>query len=77
MSLERVDRDLPKEAVARIRSSGAPLLGVVTNTMGRRSSRDYGYGQYGYGKYGYSYDINTAYANYVTQELDSEGGAIC
>ena len=28
VSLDRVDRSLPKEAVARIRSSGAPLLGV-------------------------------------------------
>ena len=35
VSLNRVDRDLPKEAVARITSSGAPLLGVVTNAIKR------------------------------------------
>ena len=33
ISLNRVDRNLPKEAVARITSSGAPLLGVVTNAI--------------------------------------------
>ena len=33
VSLDRVDRSLPKEAVARIVSSGAPLLGVVTNAI--------------------------------------------
>ena len=33
VSLDRVDRSLPKEAVARIRSSGAPLLGLISNAM--------------------------------------------
>ena len=56
VSLDRVDRGLPKEAVARIRSSGAALLGIVTNAIKeqQRSGSRYGYG-YGYGKYGYGY----------------------
>ena len=55
VSLDRVDRSLPKEAVARIRSSGAPLLGVVTNSIKseQKGFQAYGYGQYGYGSYGY------------------------
>ena len=55
VSLDRVDRGLPKEAVARIRSSGAPLLGVVTNAIKpeRKGVRAFRYGKYGYGGYGY------------------------
>jgi Mrp family chromosome partitioning ATPase len=65
VSLDRVDRGLPKEAVARIRSSGAALLGIVTNAVkeqrsGRGSAYGYGYG-YGYGNYGYSYGGYGAY----------------
>jgi capsular exopolysaccharide synthesis family protein len=63
VSLDRVDRGLPKEAVARIRSSGAALLGIVTNAVKeQRSGRGsaYGYG-YGYGNYGYSYGGYGAY----------------
>ncbi len=33
VSLDRVDRSLPRESVNRIRSSGAPLLGIVTNAI--------------------------------------------
>lgn len=83
VSLDRVDRGLPKEAVARIRSSGAPLLGVVTNAIKqeRQGSQAYGYGQYGYGKYGYgyggygyaAYDTSSAYAYYATEADDNEG----
>jgi polysaccharide biosynthesis transport protein len=60
VSLGRVDRGLPKGAIARIRSAGAQLLGVVTNAVkeegGSASSYAYGgyaYGGYGYGGYGY------------------------
>ncbi|AII46097.1 hypothetical protein KR49_06480 [Synechococcus sp. KORDI-49] len=54
VSLDRVDRSLPKESVSRIRSSGAPLLGIVTNALKpEKQSAAYGYGKYGYGKYGY------------------------
>lgn len=66
VSLSRVDRDLPKEAMRRIRQTGAPVLGVITNsshTGTTESGNDvydfsyryrygYGYGGYGYGGYG-------------------------
>ena len=84
VSLNRVDRGLPKEAVARIVSSGAPLLGVVTNAIkpeqqaGAYGYGKYGYGKYGYGKYGYGYGYGyaaynsaEAYAHYVDGD-DSE-----
>ena len=74
VSLDRVDRSLPKEAVARILSSGAPLLGVVTNSIKpeRKGAQAYGYGQYdqyGYGGYGYAaYDTTAAYAHYANDD---------
>jgi capsular exopolysaccharide synthesis family protein len=69
VSLDRVDRALPKEAIARIRSSGAALLGLVTNAVKEEKSSSsaygYGYGRYGYGGYGYgAYDPRTTYAYY-------------
>ena len=84
VSLNRVDRSLPKEAVNRIRSSGAPLLGIVTNAIKQKhqGSSAYGYGQNGYGKYGYgygyggygyaAYDTTSAYAHYAHVE-DEDG----
>jgi len=83
VSLDRVDRGLPREAIARIRSSGAALLGIVTNAVKEEKSSGggsygYGYGKYGYGygKYGYgyggygyaSYVPSTAYAYYAQSE---------
>ena len=71
VSLDRVDRSLPKEAIARIRSSGVPLLGVVTNAIKseRKGTHSYGYGKYGYGKYGYAaYDATAAYAHYANDD---------
>jgi Mrp family chromosome partitioning ATPase len=72
VSLDRVDRSLPKEAVARIRSSGAPLLGLVTNAVKeqRQGSSAYGYGN-GYGNYGYN--PGTTYAYYA--EGDAQGAS--
>ncbi|MEB3261537.1 MAG: polysaccharide biosynthesis tyrosine autokinase, partial [Cyanobacteriota bacterium] len=71
VSLDRVDRGLPKEAISRIRSSGAALLGIVTNAVKEEHTRaggSYGYGYgYGYGKYGYGYGrygYNYGYAAY-------------
>lgn len=88
VSLDRVDRGLPREAVNRIRSSGAPLLGIVTNAIKpeRQGASAYGYGQYGYGKYGYgyggygyaAYDPAAAGAHYAEAEPDggdAAGGA--
>jgi capsular exopolysaccharide synthesis family protein len=77
VSLNRVDRSLPKEAVSRIYSSGAPLLGIVSNGIkASKQSNVYGYGRYGYGKYGYgkygygnygygAYDPSATYAHYA------------
>ena len=83
VSLDRVDRSLPKEAVARILSSGAPLLGVVTNSIKpeRKGAQAYGYGQYdqygyGYGGYGYAaYDTTAAYAHYANDDETQTAGA--
>ena len=78
VSLNQVDRALPKESVARIRSSGAPLLGVVTNAIKEsiRSNQKYGYGQYGYGYnkygYGYAYGGYETYSAYAIHSQDSE-----
>lgn len=80
VSLDQVDRGLPREALNRIRSSGAALLGIVTNAVREERAGDqdryygygrYNYGRYGYGRYGYagyshsSYDPSVAYAHYA------------
>ena len=74
VSLSRVDRSLPRESIERIRTAGAPLLGILTNAIKEEKQRDgsYGYG-YGYGRYGKSYgygshDYRTAYAYYGTDD---------
>lgn len=81
VSLNRVDRSLPKEAVARILNSRAPLVGVVTNeTSKQQGLHEYDYErQYRYGKYGdilsnggsYSYLINS-YAYYSDLAEDDQ-----
>ena len=50
VSLDRVDRNLPKEALARIGSTGAPLLGLITNAIKEeeRSPNETLYQRYGY-----------------------------
>ena len=71
VSLNRVDRSLPTDAAARIKESGAPLVGVVTNAIleNTQSSKAYGYGNYGYGYgqrgYGYgAYNTANVYSYY-------------
>ena len=66
VSLDRVDRSLPKESIARIRSSGAPLLGIVTNALKpEKQSAAYGYGKYSYGRYGHGkYGYGYGYGGY-------------
>jgi capsular exopolysaccharide synthesis family protein len=73
VSLDHVDRGLPMESIKRLRSSGAPLLGLVTNSIHKEktSNSSYGYGYshgrygYGYGDYGYgAYDPRTTYSYY-------------
>ena len=50
VSLDGVDRNLPNEALARISSTGAPLLGLVTNAMKEeeRTPNETLYQRYGY-----------------------------
>jgi len=72
VSLNRVDRSLPAEAVDRIRDAGVPLLGAVTNTRRPKGEKKDAYG-YGHG-YGYTepyslsgyggFDAGTAYTYY-------------
>ena len=60
VSLNLVDRSLPKDAASRISLSGAPLLGIVTNAIRfdtQSSSNGYGYPNYGYTNYSNSYYI--------------------
>ena len=66
VSLNRVDRGLPQEAVNRIVSSGVPLLGLITNAVStEEQSNQFGYGKYGYGKYGYGrYGYGYGYGGY-------------
>jgi len=71
ISLGQVPRDLPKQAIRRIREAGAPMLGVITNSRQVRRGRDvataYSYSAYGYG-YGYGYD----YAGYAGSNNGTE-----
>ncbi len=81
VSLGPVDRNLPKESIARIRSSGAQVLGVVTNAINEdiEQSFAYGYGnnsrygnaRYHYG-YGYgTYDSRSSYSYYASSDDES------
>ncbi|CAK6697207.1 polysaccharide biosynthesis tyrosine autokinase [Synechococcus sp. CBW1107] len=72
VSLEKVDRDLPREAIARIHSAGVPLLGLVTNAVKRHNHMGtrYGYRDYGYG----GYDTLTAAAYYGAAAAAPDGG---
>ncbi|MCT0205217.1 polysaccharide biosynthesis tyrosine autokinase [Synechococcus sp. CS-602] len=69
VGLNKVDRQLPAQAVERIKSAGAPLLGVVTNSRIATGDRTniYGYSGYGYGSYSegaQGLDPSTAYNYY-------------
>lgn len=77
VSLNKVDRQLPQQAIDRIRSAGAPLLGVVTNARSATGDKSgiYGYSKYGYGSYtdgASALDPSTAY-NYYNSEGEVEG----
>ena len=77
VSLRRVDRRLPSEAISRIRSSGAEVLGVVTNSLKEAGeynpSSSYGFGsKHGYGAYAPS--IAYSYYNQDSIGTDSEYG---
>jgi capsular exopolysaccharide synthesis family protein len=87
VGLNKVDRQLPAQAVERIRSAGAPLLGIVTNSRVATGDRTnvYGYSKYGYGSYtdgASALDPSTAYNYYTTggnnddQAKALKGGAL-
>ncbi len=65
VSLGKVDRRLPAEALQRIQAAGAPLLGVVTNARLAREGLERPYGGYasGSGRYGggYGYGADDPY----------------
>jgi capsular exopolysaccharide synthesis family protein len=66
VSLDRVDRNLPKQAISRIDDSGNNLLGIIVNATKESSTKGYGYG-YGYG-YG-AYDTRHAYGYYKSDDI--------
>lgn len=79
VSLDQVDRRLPSEAISRIRSSGAEVLGVVTNSLKDAGeynpSSSYGFGsKYGYGYGAYAPSITYSYYNQDSIETGSESG---
>ncbi|MGB7565614.1 MAG: chain-length determining protein [Prochlorococcaceae cyanobacterium] len=80
VTLNRVDRSLPAEAVERIRDAGVPLLGLVTNARRPKGEKagayayGYGYGYHdvrSYGGYG-GFDAGTAYSYYEKSTPDEE-----
>ena len=74
VSLDQVDRGLPKEAINRVLSSGANLLGVVTNALIERNEHNpaSGYGNSYKSGYG-AYNTRISYSYYNQDE--SEGGS--
>ena len=67
VGLEVVDRSLPKESINKIKTSGATLLGVVTNSSVEKSpslSNSYGYV--------YKYQPYTLYESYATDSSDQQ-----
>ena len=75
VSINKVDRSLPKETIQRIKSApNINLLGLITNsTNSQGNSKRSGYGNYGYGynkNYGYNnYSYIDSYSN---NELEEE-----
>lgn len=77
VSIQKVDRSLPDQAIERIRETGVDLLGLVTNqSVQPVGLSPYGYG-YGYGSgYGYGYYGLDNYSRYVPTSLPgADGGA--
>ncbi|MCP9817873.1 polysaccharide biosynthesis tyrosine autokinase [Synechococcus sp. Cruz-9H2] len=73
VGLNKVDRQLPAQAIERIKSAGAPLLGIVTNARIDAGGKSgiYGYAKYGYGSYtdgATALDPSTAYNYYSAAE---------
>ena len=63
VSLDLVDRGLPKEAANRVILSGAPLLGAVTNAIMHEVS---------FSSYGYAYNYAYNYGYYINDTREQE-----
>ena len=61
VSLDRVDRDLPKAALERIMAAGAPMLGIVTNAVKEETDAS---GITIYQRYGYGEFVDSKYEGY-------------
>jgi capsular exopolysaccharide synthesis family protein len=71
VGLARVNRDLPVQALQRLRNTGVDVLGVLANQPERRGSGSQGYG-YGYG---YGYGNNGGYGAYAEAAERREASA--
>ena len=70
VSLDRVDRDLPKAALERITAAGAPMLGIVTNAVKEETDTS---GLTIYQRYGYGEFVDSKYEGY---EAPSSAGQV-
>ena len=70
VSLDRVDRDLPKAALERIKAAGAPMLGIVTNAVKEETDNS---GLTIYQRYGYGEFVDSKYEGY---EAPSSAGQV-
>ena len=83
VGLSRVNRDMPAQAIQRVRDTGVDVLGVLANQparvsfLGKRYSYGYNYGQaYGYGYsygYGYGYGSRSTYGDYAKASIRPQG----
>ncbi len=74
VGLSRVNRDLPGQALQRVRETGVDVLGVLANQpVGRSAGKGSGYG-YGYG-YGYGDREASGYGAYAKAAERQAGGA--
>jgi capsular exopolysaccharide synthesis family protein len=73
VSLNKVRRELPAEAIKRIEQAGAPMLGIVTNSgvPGASAGEAYGYGS----PYAYAAPIDAALDPATTIGYYHSGGA--
>jgi capsular exopolysaccharide synthesis family protein len=74
VSIQRIDRGLPEQALRRIQAGGVDVLGVVANYVAAPAGGASGYGGYGYG-YGYGYSrYGQGYNRYLLAG-ESEGAS--
>lgn len=69
VGLSRVNRDLPAQALQRVRDTGVDVLGVLANQPVRRGSDSKRYG------YGYGYGPKSGYGDYASAAEQQERSA--